>query len=80
MKSNPKNNIVTGTSFVDFSLFIKKTLPLTVITVLVYLFSIDSLNNYYELNETIFKVIFIALLSLTFPHILLEYLVDKNEK
>ena len=80
MKSNPKNIIFTGSGFVDFALFIKKTLPLIAITTLVYIFSIDSLNNYYELNEAIFKVIFIGLLSLTFPHILLEYLVDKNEK
>ena len=80
MKSNPKTIIFTGSGFVDFALFIKKTLPLTAITTLVYIFSIDSLNNYYELNETIFKVIFIGLLSLTFPLILLKYLVDKNEK
>ena len=80
MKSNPKNIIFAGSGFVDFALFIKKTLPLTAITALVYLFSIDFLNNYYELNQTIFKVIFIGLLSLTFPLILLKYLVDKNEK
>ena len=33
-----------------------------------------------ELNEAIYKVIFIGLASLTFPHILLEYLIEKNEK
>jgi len=32
-----------------------------------------------ELNDSIYKVIFIGLASLTFPHILLEYLIEKNE-
>jgi hypothetical protein len=31
-------------------------------------------------EDTVFKVIFIGLASLTFPHILLEYLLEKNEK
>ena len=38
------------------------------------------LNNFYKLDEAIYKVIFIGLASLTFPHILLEYLLEKNEK
>jgi hypothetical protein len=38
------------------------------------------LNNYYILDAAVSKVIFIGLASLTFPHILLEYLVEKNEK
>ena len=63
-----------------FILFVKKALPLTIVTALVYLFSLYLLNNYYELNESIYKVIFIGLASLTFPHILLEYLFEKNEK
>ena len=63
-----------------FRLFVKKTLPLTIITILIYLFSLYFLNNYHELNESIYKVIFIGLASLTFPHILLEYLLEKNEK
>ena len=46
----------------------------------VYLASIYSLNNFFELNNAIYKVIFIGLASLTFPHILLEYLIEKNEK
>ena len=58
----------------------KKALPLTVITAFTYLLSLYFLNNYYELNESIYKVIFIGLASLTFPHILLEYLFEKNEK
>ena len=63
-----------------FSLFVKKALPLSLITAFVYLVFLYSLNNYYELNESIYKVIFIGLASLTFPHILLEYLIEKNEK
>ena len=60
--------------------FLKMATPLTIITALAYLFSLFFLNNYYELNEAIYKVIFIGLASLTFPHILLEYLIEKNEK
>ena len=60
--------------------FIRKAIPLTLLTVLAYLFSLLFLNNYYSLDEAIYKVIFIGLASLTFPHILLEYLIEKNEK
>ena len=63
-----------------FSIFLKKALPLTLITAVIYLLSIYSLNNFFELNNAIYKVIFIGLASLTFPHILLEYLIEKNEK
>ena len=41
---------------------------------------IKILDNFYRLDEAIYKVIFIGLASLTFPHILLEYLLEKNEK
>ena len=60
--------------------FLKKATPLTIITAFAYLFSLFFLNNYYELNEAVYKVIFIGLASLTFPHILLEYLIEKNER
>ena len=63
-----------------FSKFLKKALPLTMITAILYLISIYGLNNFFELNNAIYKVIFIGLASLTFPHILLEYLIEKNEK
>ena len=63
-----------------FPLFVKKALPLTVITALTYLLAIYLLNNSNELNESVYKVIFIGLASLTFPHILLEYLIEKNAK
>ena len=60
--------------------FIIKAVPLTIVTGLIFLISIYFLNNLYEIDEAIYKVIFIGLASLTFPHILLEYLIDKNEK
>ena len=60
--------------------FIIKALPLTLITGLFFLISIYFLNNLYKIDEAIYKVIFIGLASLTFPHILLEYLLEKNEK
>ena len=61
------------------TVFIKKAFPLTILTILGYVVSISILNNYNEFNETIYRVIFIGLASLTFPHILLEYLIEKNE-
>jgi Brp/Blh family beta-carotene 15,15'-monooxygenase len=60
--------------------FIKKAMPLTVLTTILYVLSLYFLSNFYQLNDAILKVIFIGLASLTFPHILLEYLLEKNEK
>ena len=60
--------------------FIRLAMPLTFITGFLFLISVYFLTNYYDLNDAILKVIFIGLASLTFPHILLEYLVEKNEK
>jgi beta-carotene 15,15'-dioxygenase len=60
--------------------FISKAIPLTLITGILFLIAIYFLNNFYKLDEAIYKVIFIGLASLTFPHILLEYLLEKNEK
>ena len=59
--------------------FIKKAFPLTIVTAVLYLLAIFFLSNSYGLNEVVIKVI-IGLASLTFPHILLEYLIEKNEK
>ena len=61
-------------------IFIKKAMPLTVLTAVICLIGIYLLNFKYEFNNSIVKVIFIGLASLTFPHIVLEYLLDKNEK
>ena len=63
-----------------FKLFIKKAFPLTVLTAIFCLVGLYFLNNVYELNNAILKIIFIGLASLTFPHILLEYFLEKNEK
>ena len=65
---------------IGFKKFIGKAIPLTLITGMVFLIAIYFLNNFYKLDEAIYKVIFIGLASLTFPHILLEYLLEKNEK
>jgi len=61
-------------------IFIKKAVPLTIITIISYLIALYFLTNSNDLNESIYKVIFIGLASLTFPHILLEYLIKKNEQ
>ncbi len=61
-------------------LFVKKAFPLTVLTAILSVLGLYFLNNVYELNSAILKIIFIGLASLTFPHILLEYFLEKNEK
>jgi len=70
-----KNNFKNGTY-----IFIKKATPLTLLTAVIYVISLYFLSNYYPLTDAILKVIFIGLASLTFPHILLQYLLEKNEK
>ena len=60
--------------------FTSKAIPLTFVTGVIFLIAVYFLNNFYKLDEAIYKVIFIGLASLTFPHILLEYLIEKNEK
>ena len=49
-------------------------------TATLFLITVYFLKSYYTLDEAISQVIFIGLESLTFPHILLEYLLEKNEK
>ena len=71
---NPSNFLV------GIKTFIKKSFPLTIVTAVLYLLAIFFLSNSYGLNDVVIKVIFIGLASLTFPHILLEYLLEKNEK
>ena len=61
-------------------MFIKKALPLTILTIIISLIALLFLSNSYVLDNAILKIIFIGLASLTFPHILLEYLLEKNEK
>ena len=69
------NDLVKG-----FKIFIKKALPLTILTAIFCLVGLYLLNNTYNFDDSIIKIIFIGLASLTFPHILLEYLIEKNEK
>ena len=60
--------------------FTLKAIPLTILTAILFIISLIILKNYYVLDNAISKIIFIGLASLTFPHILLEYLLEKNEK
>ena len=62
------------------NIFIKKALPLTILTAILCLIGMYYLISSYDLNSSILKLIFIGLASLTFPHILLEYLLEKYEK
>ena len=70
-----KNNFNKG-----FRIFAFKAIPLTFIVIVLCIISIYFLNNNYDFDSSILKIIFIGLASLTFPHILLEYLLEKNEK
>ena len=70
-----KNNLNLG-----FRMFVKKALPLTVLTASLCLIGLYFINKTYAFDSSILKIIFIGLASLTFPHILLEYLIEKNEK
>ena len=75
--SNELNNKSLIEGFKKFTL---KAIPLTILTAILFVISLIILKNYYVLDNAISKIIFIGLASLTFPHILLEYLLEKNEK
>ncbi len=62
--------------------FIKKAWPLTVITAFFFFIGLYILTGFQkiDIDSSIINVIFIGLASLTFPHILLEYILEKNEK
>ena len=70
-----KNDFKNG-----LKVFGKKVLPLTILTAIFCLIGLYLLNNKYDFNSSILKIIFIGLASLTIPHILLEYFLEKNEK
>ena len=70
-----QNNLKNG-----LLIFFKKALPLTILTATFCLIGMYFLNKNYGFDSSILKLIFIGLASLTFPHILLEYLIEKNEK
>ena len=65
---------------IGFNLFVNKALPLTILTAIFSFIALYLLNNSFNLDSAILKIIFIGLASLTFPHILLEYFLEKNEK
>ena len=69
------NSLING-----FRLFVKKALPLTILTGVFSFVALYLLSYSYNLDSSILKIIFIGLASLTFPHILLEYFLEKNEK
>ena len=75
--SNELNNKSLIEGFKKFTL---KAIPLTILTAILFVISFIILKNYYVLDNAVSKIIFIGLASLTFPHILLEYLLEKNEK
>ena len=67
---------------INLNSFIKKALPLTILTAFFFLIGLYVLTGFQSIDveSSIIAVIFIGLASLTFPHILLEYLIEKNEK
>ena len=69
-----QNNIMNG-----FRIFIKKAIPLTILTAILCIVALYFINTGSNLDSAILKIIFIGLASLTFPHILLEYFLEKNE-
>ena len=69
------DNVVNG-----FRLFVKKALPLTILTAVFSFIALYLLSYSNNLDGALLKIIFIGLASLTFPHILLEYFLEKNEK
>jgi len=75
MSELDNDNLTNG-----LKIFAKKALPLTILTAIFCFLGLYLLNNSYNFDSSIFKIIFIGLASLTFPHILLEYLIEKNEK
>ena len=75
MSELDNDNLTNG-----LKIFTKKALPLTILTAIFCFLGLYLLNNTYNFDSSILKIIFIGLASLTFPHILLEYLIEKNEK
>ena len=65
----------------SLKVFLIKSFPLTLVTALLFITSVYLLYSYDSfLIGPILLVAFVGLASLTFPHILLEYLIEKNEK
>ena len=64
----------------SIKIFIRKSLPLTIVTASIFVLAFVFLMNEYDINSSINKVIFVGLAALTFPHIILEYILEKNGK
>ena len=71
--SEINKNLIKG-----FPIFLKKIIPLTLITAIMYLIVFYFISKIFGIDESVIKIIFIGLASLTFPHIILEYLVEKK--
>ena len=70
-----------GKTKISLKEFLTKSFPLTLITALIFIISVYLLSLFgVFLGVHIILVTFVGLASLTFPHILLEYLIEKNEK
>ena len=76
-------NIITISSelntniYLGFRIFLLKSLPITIITFLLLFLSLFVLTSIEPLEEVIQKTIFIGLASLTLPHIVLHYFIDR---
>ena len=66
-----KNDLSNG-----LKIFIKKALPLTILTATFCLVGLYLLNNTYNFDSSVLKIIFIGLASLTFPNRVIEYLIE----
>jgi len=66
--------------FRGFQIFVKRSLFLTLITFFILLISLFFLIKFDLLENSIEKIIFIALASLTLPHIILHYIAENIKK
>jgi beta-carotene 15,15'-dioxygenase len=66
--------------FRGFQIFVKRSLFLTLITFFILLISLFFLIKFDLLENLIEKIIFIALASLTLPHIILHYIAENIKK
>jgi Brp/Blh family beta-carotene 15,15'-monooxygenase len=63
--------------YLGFKIFLLKSLPITILTFLILLASLYIFSNLETLEEVIQKIVFIGLASLTLPHIVLHYFIDR---
>ncbi len=71
--SEINKNLIKG-----FPIFLRKIIPLTIITAIMYLIVFYFISEKFSIDESIIKIIFVGLASLTFPHILLEFMIEKK--